>query len=179
MLITLHRCFTMDITSIDPMNELDLVKEEPVILVSPKNPTPVQTIFLSNIDQAVTFPVETLFFFHSPPNKASSSSSSTHDIAERVKKSVAEVLLVPCYFMAGRLHMNRETSRLEILCNNAGVLFVTAKSKLVFKDLGDLSLPNSTTFSHFVHRPGLQKSLAETALFTIQAISVYSSNTKY
>ncbi|KAJ0034822.1 hypothetical protein Pint_24554 [Pistacia integerrima] len=168
MLITLHHYFTMEITSSDPMNELDLAKEEPVVLVSPKNPNPIQTIFLSNIDQAVTFPVETLFFFHSPPNKT----SSTHDIVERVKESVAEVLLVPYYFMAGRLHMNLETSRLEILCNNAGVLFVTAKSKLMLKDLGDLSVPNSTTFHHFVHRPGLDKSLAETALFTIQAITV-------
>ncbi|XP_031274340.1 omega-hydroxypalmitate O-feruloyl transferase-like [Pistacia vera] len=154
----------MEITSSDPMNELDLAKEEPVVLVSPKNPNPIQTIFLSNIDQAVTFPVEKLFFFHSPPNKT----SSTHEIVERVKESVAEVLLVPYYFMAGRLHMNLETSRLEILCNNAGVLFVAAKSKLMSKDLGDLSVPNSTTFHHFVHRPGLDKSLAETALFTIQ-----------
>ncbi|KAJ0092234.1 hypothetical protein Patl1_25097 [Pistacia atlantica] len=99
----------MDITSSDPMNELDLAKEEPVVLTS-----------------------------------------STHDIVERVKESVAEVLLVPYYFMAGRLHMNLETSRLEILCNNAGVLFVTAKSKLMLKDLGDLSVPNSTTFHRFV-----------------------------
>ncbi|KAK9289293.1 hypothetical protein L1049_017769 [Liquidambar formosana] len=144
----------------------DIVKEKPLKLVSPKNPTPQETIFLSNIDQAVTFTVETVFFFEVSPKKKS---SSTLDISERVKQAVTKVLLVPYYFMAGRLNFNHETSRLELLCNNSGVLFVSATSRLMLKDLGNPSLPNST-FHHFVHKPGLQKSLSETAIFTIQAI---------
>ncbi|KAK2991999.1 hypothetical protein RJ640_014860 [Escallonia rubra] len=135
----------------------DILKEEPIELFSPENPTPVETIYLSNIDQAVTFPVETVFFYEVPPSK----SSSTLDMAEVVKRAVSEVLLVPYYFMAGRLNFNHETNRLELLCNNAGVLFVSATSTLALKDLGDLSRPNSTFF-HLVHRPGLYKSLADT-----------------
>ncbi|KAK6254510.1 hypothetical protein QQP08_012640 [Theobroma cacao] len=141
----------------------DLVKQQPVTLVSVKNPMPLETIFLSNIDQAVCFAVETVFFFDLPPDK----SSSTLGISLRVKQAVAEVLLGPYYFMAGRLRFNQQTNRLQLLCNNAGVLFVSATSRLRLKDLGNLSLPNST-FHHFVHRPGLYKSLDETALLTIQ-----------
>ncbi|GLU08364.1 hypothetical protein SLE2022_252820 [Rubroshorea leprosula] len=145
------------------ITDQDIVKEESVKLFSPQNPTPEETIFLSNIDQAVTFPVETLYFFEVPPSK----SSSTLGISEKVKQAVADVLLVPYYFMAGRLNLNPQTKRLQLLCNNAGVLFVSAKSRLMLKDLGDLSLPNSS-FRLLVHGPGLYKSLDITALFTIQ-----------
>ena len=159
----------MDITI--PITNQDVVKEEPLKLVSPKNQLdPPETIFLSNIDLAVTFPVETLFFFEVPAYM----SYSTLDISQRVKQAVAEVLLVPYYFMAGRLNFNHETGRLQLLCNNAGGLFVSATSRLRLKDIGKLSLPNST-FHHLVHRPGLYKSPAETALFTIQANALLCS----
>ncbi|KAL2506913.1 HXXXD-type acyl-transferase family protein [Abeliophyllum distichum] len=150
------------------LSDKDLVKEEPVFLVSSSNPKPVKTIFLSNIDQTVTFPVETVFFFEVSP------SYSTLKIAELVKKAVEEVLLIPYYFMAGRLKLNDENKRLELLCNNAGVLFVSATSRLILKDLGNLSLPNQT-FKHLIRRPGLYKSLAETAIFSIQAIPILNS----
>ncbi|GFZ14003.1 hypothetical protein Acr_24g0001930 [Actinidia rufa] len=114
----------------------------------------METIFLSNIDQAVGFPVETVFFFQVPPTKA----SSTLNICEVVKRAVAEVLLVPYYFMAGRLNFNHGSNRLELVCNNAGVMFVGATSRLALKDLGNLSLPNAS-FHRFIHRPGLYKSL--------------------
>ncbi|KAI3459279.1 hypothetical protein Pfo_015942 [Paulownia fortunei] len=142
------------------ITDQDLLKEKPVLLFSPSNPMPIETIFLSNIDQAVTFPVETVFFYEVPPNRAS---SSTADIAEKLKKAVEEVLLVPYYFMAGRLNFNGETKRLELICSNAGALFVSAKSRFSLEDLGNLSQPNPT-FHHFIHRPGLYKSLAETAV---------------
>ncbi|GMY27709.1 omega-hydroxypalmitate O-feruloyl transferase-like [Fagus crenata] len=136
----------MDITI--PITNQDVVKEESLKLVSPKNQLdPPETIFLSNIDLAVTFPVETLFFFEVPAYM----SYSTLDISQRVKQAVAEVLLVPYYFMAGRLNFNNETERLELLCNNAGGLFVRATSRLRLKDIGKLSLPNST-FHHLVTR---------------------------
>lgn len=143
----------------------DIAKQEPVTLVSPKHPMKMETIFLSNIDQAVIFTVETVYFFQVPPEEA----SSPVDICRRVKSAVQDVLLVPYYFMAGRLRFNEESRRLELLCNNAGVLFVSACSRLVLKELGDLSLPNPT-FHHLLHRPGLYKSFSETALFTIQAL---------
>ncbi|KAG6392962.1 hypothetical protein SASPL_147191 [Salvia splendens] len=144
----------------------DVVKQEAISLFSPHNPTPTETIFLSNIDQAVTFPVETVFFYEAPP------CSSTAGVAEMVRKAVENVLLTPYYFMAGRLSFNDESKRIELVCNNVGVLFVSAESRFSLEDLGDLSHPNPT-FHHFVHRPGLYKSLAETAIFTVQASLIH------
>ncbi|XP_047954397.1 omega-hydroxypalmitate O-feruloyl transferase-like [Salvia hispanica] len=139
----------------------DVVKQEAISVFSPNNPTPTETIFLSNIDQAVTFPVETVFFYEAPP------CSSTAGVAEMVRKAVENVLLIPYYFMAGRLSFNDESKRLELICNNTGVLFVSAESRFSLEDLGNLSHPNPT-FHRFVHRPGLYKSLPETAIFTVQ-----------
>ncbi|KAF9614745.1 hypothetical protein IFM89_020578 [Coptis chinensis] len=101
------------------LTDTDIEKGEQLTLVSPKNPTPVERIFLSNIDQTLPFPVATVSFFETPPAKK----TSTLDIAERVKKSVSEVLLIPYYFMAGRLNFDIKTTRLELVCNNAGVFF--------------------------------------------------------
>ncbi|CAK9318532.1 unnamed protein product [Citrullus colocynthis] len=135
----------------------ELLKDEPLKLLSPTNPTPEETIFLSNIDLAVAFTVETVYFFEDGP---------AAEISNIVKRALA-ILLVPYYFLAGRLQKNRESGRLELACNNAGVLFVNAKSKVRLKDLGDLSLPDPS-FCHFVHRPGLHRNLHERALFTVQ-----------
>lgn len=139
------------------LTDEDLTKDEPLKLLSPANPMPVETIFLSNIDLAVAFTVETVYFFEDGP---------AAEMSRMVKRAMA-VLLVPYYFLAGRLQVNRETGRLELVCNNAGVVFVNAKSKVMMKELGDLSLPNPS-FCQFVHRPGLHRSLPERALFTIQ-----------
>lgn len=164
--VSLTSSFTM-VNNFDVicLTEKDVVKEEPFSLFSSVNSLPVETTFLSNIDQTVVFPVETVFFFQVP----SKSCSTTISVAERVKEAVQK-LLGPYYFMAGRLNFNEETKRVELLCNNAGVLFVNATSRLTLEELGNLSQPNPT-FHHLIHRPGLYKSLLETAIFTIQAAS--------
>ncbi|KAL0548380.1 hypothetical protein IC582_012829 [Cucumis melo] len=139
------------------ISDEDILKDEPQKLLSPSNPTPEETIFLSNIDLAVAFTVETVYFFED---------GSAAEMSRIVKRALA-ILLVPYYFLAGRFQTNRESGRLELACNNAGVLFVNAKSKVRMKDLGDLSLPNPS-FGRFVHRPGLNTNLHERALFTVQ-----------
>ncbi|XP_051152882.1 acyltransferase GLAUCE-like [Andrographis paniculata] len=140
------------------LTDEDMMKEEPISLFSPANPIPTETIFLSNIDQAVTFPVETLFFY---------AAAGTADVAAMVRTAVERVLLVPYYFMAGRLRWSGDAQRLELVCNNSGVLFVSARTRVSLDDLGDLSNPNAD-FSRFVHRPGLYKSFEDTPIFTIQ-----------
>ncbi|KAJ0980683.1 hypothetical protein J5N97_008938 [Dioscorea zingiberensis] len=143
-----------------PLRDQDIIKQEPVTLFSPTNPTPTQTVYLSNIDQTVAFPVETVFFFQALK-------SSTDDIIEKVKRAVSESFLIPYYFMAGRLSFNEHTKRLELVCNNKGVFFVGATSKLSLMDLGDVSLPHPS-FHHLILRPHAPISLSDTPLFTIQ-----------
>nr|CAD1842186.1 unnamed protein product [Ananas comosus var. bracteatus] len=140
--------------------DLDVKREAPITLLSPENPTPIETVCLSNIDQTVAFPVETIFFYDAPPVK-------TLDIVEILKRSVSDVLLIPYYFMAGRLDFNVETKRLELLCNNAGILFASATSRLKLEELGNLSLPNPS-FRHLILQTDGFKSLRETPVFTIQ-----------
>ena len=148
------------------LTEQDVMKEVPVTLISPRHPTSIETVFLSNIDQTVAFPVESVFFYEAPPSEW----TPTSDIIEKVRRSVSEVLLIHYYFMAGRLNFNLETKRLELLCNNAGVLFVGAKSNLRLKEVGNLSIPNPS-FQHLILRTEGFKSLADTPVFTIQVCS--------
>ncbi|XP_074286152.1 acyltransferase GLAUCE-like [Silene latifolia] len=140
----------------------DVETDEIVTLISPKDLVPPEIIFLSNIDQAVTFPVETLYFFQVEEDKK----APTNDIAEKVKKATCE-LLIPYYFMAGRLKFNGDLHKLELVCNNVGIPFVSASSKLMLSDLGDLSLPNPT-FGYFIHRPNVYGKLDERPLLTIK-----------
>ncbi|RWW57893.1 hypothetical protein BHE74_00035278 [Ensete ventricosum] len=146
-----------------PLTELDVERGETCTLLSPSNPMPMKTIHLSNIDQTAAFPVETVFFYGTTPDGA----ESTFDIIERVKRSVSEELMVPYYFMAGRVHFNVETKRLELVCNNAGALFAGATSKLSLKEVGDLSAPNPS-FQRLVLRAEEFGSLPKTPIFTIQ-----------
>ncbi|URE22669.1 Omega-hydroxypalmitate O-feruloyl [Musa troglodytarum] len=124
----------------------------------------MKTIYLSNIDQTAAFPVETIFFYEMPPDDAA---AVTSDVVERVKSSVSDVLLIPYYFMAGRLNFNLETKRLELLCNNAGALFVGATSRRSLEELGNLSAPNPS-FQHLILRTDGFSGPNETPIFTIQ-----------
>lgn len=154
------------------LSNQDVVKEEAILLFSSSNPTPMETIFLSNIDQTVAFPVETIFFFQVPPH------TSTANISQVVRKAMEDVVLGPYYFMAGRLKFNNEANRLELVCNNGGVSFVDASCSLALNDLPNLSLPNPT-FHHLIHRPAplfTTLPLAQTPIFTIQASPICSAH---
>ncbi|XP_028552963.1 omega-hydroxypalmitate O-feruloyl transferase-like [Dendrobium catenatum] len=147
------------------LSEENVRKEEPVTLVSPRNPTPTEILYLSNIDQTVAFNVETVFFYEVPEGAQADSSS----IMELVKQAVSDVLLIPYYFMAGRLRFNFDEGRLELVCNNKGVLFVGAISNLELKELGNLSFPNPS-FQHLILPTEGFHDLADTPIFSIQVI---------
>ena len=90
------------------------------------------------------FPIESVFFHEAPPSER----TPTSDIIEKARRSVSEVLLIHYYFMAGRLNFNLETKRLELVCNNAGVLFLGAKSNLRLKELVNLSTKSLSSASY-------------------------------
>ncbi|XP_020584639.1 omega-hydroxypalmitate O-feruloyl transferase-like [Phalaenopsis equestris] len=145
------------------LTEENVKKGEPVTLVSPANPTPTQTIYLSNIDQTVAFEVKTIFFYEVPEVAEATASC----ITELVKQAVSDVLLIPYYFMAGRLRFNFDEARLELVCNNKGVLFVGAISSLSLKELGNPSFPNPS-FQHLIISTEGFHDLADTPIFSIQ-----------
>ncbi|CAA7399921.1 unnamed protein product [Spirodela intermedia] len=122
-----------------------------------------ERVFLSNIDQTVAFPVETVFFFRASPG-------DTLNVIDRVKRAVSVVVSGKYYFMAGRLALDSSSTRLELLCNNAGVPFAGSESRLRMAELGDVSLPNQS-FQRLVLRTvggAAAGELSEATVFTVQ-----------
>ncbi|CAB4285722.1 unnamed protein product [Prunus armeniaca] len=106
-------------------------------LVFPSQQTQKKTVFLSNIDQVLNFDVQTVHFFG-----AHKDFPESQIVAEKVQDALAQIL-VPYDFLAGRLKLNPNTSRLEIDCNAAGAGFVVASSEYALDEIGDLVYPNS------------------------------------
>ncbi|GLJ46170.1 hypothetical protein SUGI_0972560 [Cryptomeria japonica] len=143
------------------MSELEMKVERTIELVVPSKPTPTGTLYLSNIDLTVVFPVETVYFFE---NKCIDSSAD--DVVGKMRESLADVL-VEYHFMAGRLQLNVEDGRVEMSYNRAGVLFAEASSQLTLAQLGDVSLPNPC-FRNLVLTIDEFKELSQTPVLTIQ-----------
>lgn len=149
------------------LTEQNVKKCEPVKLFSPSNPAPKDTLYLSNIDQTVAFYVETVFFYEVPEVLR----AAACDIIRRVRRAVSEVLLVSYYFMAGRLRFNLLSSRLELVCNNKGVLFAGATASLRLKELGNLSFPNPS-FQHLILPAEKSRDLFDSPILSIQVSGV-------
>ncbi|XVF30242.1 hypothetical protein REPUB_Repub16aG0040200 [Reevesia pubescens] len=136
----------MDTSSKEPpsiLQDLNITIHN-VSLVFPSQQTERKTMFLSNIDKVLNFPVETVHFFPShkdfPP----------HLVAEKLKTTFAK-LLVPYDFLGGRLRSNPETGRIEIDCNSAGIGFALASCDYSLDDIGDLVYPNPA-FGQLIYR---------------------------
>ncbi|XP_022747538.1 omega-hydroxypalmitate O-feruloyl transferase [Durio zibethinus] len=106
-----------------------------VSLVFPSQRTERKSMFLSNIDKVLNFPVETVHFF--PAHK----DFPPRVVAEKLKSALSKIL-APYDFLAGRLRSNPETGRLEIDCNSAGIGFAVASSDYALDSLGNLVYPN-------------------------------------
>ncbi|KAH7443400.1 hypothetical protein KP509_02G033000 [Ceratopteris richardii] len=123
-----------------------------------------QLLFLSNLDQVVLYPIETVYFYPAPVGGTATPDIS--DLSARLRRALA-ILLVPYDFMAGRLRLNHSVFRLELLCNNAGVLFGSATADANLADLGDVTLPNPA-FTRLVLQVHHVACLAELPLTTVQ-----------
>ncbi|CAA6663453.1 unnamed protein product [Spirodela intermedia] len=105
----------------------------------------------------------TVFFFRASPG-------DTLNVIDRVKRAVSVVVSGKYYFMAGRLALDSSSTRLELLCNNAGVPFAGSESRLRMAELGDVSLPNQS-FQRLVLRTvggAAAGELSEATVFTVQ-----------
>ncbi|KAH9619948.1 hypothetical protein KSS87_002152 [Heliosperma pusillum] len=104
------------------------------LLFSPQE-SEKKSMFLSNIDQVLNFDVQTIHFFTENPD-------FPPKVAFKTIKNALEKILVPYYFLSGRIKLNHETGRLEIDCKNAGIGFVEASSEYKLEEFGDLVYPN-------------------------------------
>lgn len=138
------------------------IKVGEIVKLVPSKPTPTGILYLSNIDLAVVFPVETIYFF-APPT---SDKPSTEDIVDKMKDWLSR-LLVPYHFLAGRLQLNPGDGRLELNYNRSGILFAGASSELTLAQLGDVSCPNPS-FSNLFVRTDEFKELSNTPLMSMQ-----------
>ncbi|XP_042483528.1 shikimate O-hydroxycinnamoyltransferase-like [Macadamia integrifolia] len=105
------------------------------LTVFPLEETKRRSMFISNIDQVLNFNVETVHFFPANPD------FPPDIVAEKIKTTLRKLLVTPD-FLAGRLRLNPQKSRLEIDCNAAGAGFVVATSEVSLDEIGDLVYPN-------------------------------------
>ncbi|MCO5600198.1 hypothetical protein L7F22_054307 [Adiantum nelumboides] len=130
--------------------------------IEEETPCKGEVMFLSNLDQVVLYPIETVYFYPLHNNVPTSTEVVPHKLKEALRR-----LLVPYDFMAGRLHLNRHLFRLELLCNNAGVLFAAAYADVNLADVGDVTFPNPG-FASLVLQVRHATSLAQLPLTTVQ-----------
>lgn len=110
-------------------------------VVKPAVETPRTSIWNSNLDLVVSNMHTPSVYFYRPNSSATASAGSLDSSrffdAEVLKEALSKVL-VPFYPLAGRL--SRDASgRIEIDCNDEGVLFVEAETSSVIDDFGDFA----------------------------------------
>ncbi|KAF4356010.1 hypothetical protein F8388_026013 [Cannabis sativa] len=124
------------------MSEMKVkIKESSLVRPAEKDPSRSwSTIPLSNLDQLYNEGRSTLLYFYNNNSSSSSSSSSVDDHLLNLKTALAKTLVL-YYPVAGRLSRaeNGGEERLEIKCNDEGVLFVVGETKSHIEDLGDLT----------------------------------------
>jgi omega-hydroxypalmitate O-feruloyl transferase len=132
-----------------------------------------EVMFLSNINQVVLYPIETVYFYD-VKDGGDGGGSSTLGVVDRLRDALLE-LLVPYSFMAGRLRYNKSLFRLELVLNNAGVLFGGAESSVTLAQVGNPNFPNPG-FRDLALLPQNPTSLADLPLTTIQVKQFFTGS---
>ncbi|XVE74554.1 hypothetical protein DITRI_Ditri12bG0026300 [Diplodiscus trichospermus] len=116
--------------------ELKLAVKENII-VKPLKFNNRQTIELSGLDRISPAILYTVFFYKSDQLTNQSFSQEEDDPVERAKTALQKVL-IPWFPAAGRFRINEASGKLEIDCNNQGVILVTAVTDSKLEELGRL-----------------------------------------
>ncbi|EOY01321.1 hypothetical protein QUC31_013850 [Theobroma cacao] len=114
--------------------ELKLCIKENIIL-KPFKQFKRQTIELSGLDRISPSILYTVFFYNS--QLINESFMQDEDPVERAKTALQKVL-IPWYPAAGRFRINEASGKLEIDCNNEGVILITAVTDSKLEELGRL-----------------------------------------
>ncbi|GLJ40767.1 hypothetical protein SUGI_0842910 [Cryptomeria japonica] len=127
-----------------------ILKMRKICVINPAIPSPIQTMFLSNLDLYwIPFDnVQNFFFYRCSP------SIQFHPLIQGLKRSLSSVL-VHFYPLAGRLKKG-ESGRMEVDCTNGGVQFMEASISVPFQDLEK---------NGFRYKPYFQKLVPNVNLF--------------
>ncbi|XP_062074472.1 shikimate O-hydroxycinnamoyltransferase-like [Humulus lupulus] len=116
------------------------IKVKERTLVRPAEITTRRSLWLSDLDLLYNVGTATcLYFYKNCSNVVDGAVDGAYSKpfdSTLLKEALAKVL-VPYYPIAGRLRQRHDDGRLEIDCNDEGVLFVTAETSAVIDDLGD------------------------------------------
>ena len=104
-------------------------------MVKPAENTPRRRLWLSTLDMLSSSRHNVVVYFYRF-NRSSTSNNNFFD-AILLKEALSKVL-VPFYPMAGRFRLD-DSGRIEIDCNEEGVLFVVAETDSVLDELGDFA----------------------------------------
>ncbi|CAL1358709.1 unnamed protein product [Linum trigynum] len=110
-------------------------------MVQPAERRPRHSLWLSNLDllQLRSHVTRVIFAYNKPASSSSSSESCFFDT--KVVKEALSKTLVPFYPVAGRLRRrDGNGGRLELDCNDEGVLFQEAESEAVLAEVKELPL---------------------------------------
>ncbi|MCO5554466.1 hypothetical protein L7F22_007995 [Adiantum nelumboides] len=128
------------------------VKLDEPELIAPEVPTESQVYFLTNLDQNIAVIVQTVYFFEAIPDKTGDDPVKT--IREALKK-----VLVHYYPLAGRLGISPE-GKLDVHCNDQGVIFVAAEADTTVSSLGEVVKPDNSRLGKLVYQvPGARNIL--------------------
>ncbi|KAF4387654.1 hypothetical protein G4B88_003981, partial [Cannabis sativa] len=116
------------------------IRESSLVRPVEKTSPTRSTIPLSDLDQLYYERRSTLLYFYNNKNYNNSSSLAVDDHIHNLKTALAKTLVL-YYPVAGRLSRaeNGGEERLEIKCNDEGVLFVVGETKSHIEDLGDFT----------------------------------------
>lgn len=132
------------------------VKRSPPVLVTPESETPSGSYFLSSLDQAIQFPMQTIYAYR----------TSSETAAVVLKQSLAKAL-IHYYPLAGSMALDPE-GRLMVECTKKGVPFVEAIADCTIDMLGDLRVPNEDTTAKLIYIDPTAKGYLELPLLSAQ-----------
>ncbi|KAJ7555867.1 hypothetical protein O6H91_05G057900 [Diphasiastrum complanatum] len=133
---------------------LSIVLQEPM-LVAPAEPTEHFIYFLSNLDQNVAYILRTVYFYEAKEDK------KNEDPANVLREALRKVL-VHYRPVAGRLGISSD-GKLNVICNDQGVLFVEGDADSTLADITD-----TTILTQFVYNVPSAKNVLELPLMIVQ-----------
>lgn len=122
-------------------------------LIKPAEATDCHTYFLSNLDQNVASIVQTVYCYGAKEDKR-------YDDPSIVIREALSKILVHYYPLAGRIGLSPQ-GKLNVNCNEEGVVFVEGDADCRLEDIGDLSKPDPTMLQCLVYSIPGEKNLLD------------------